>query len=126
MIARTSALEDNPSPLPMHRIPKRLSISPVVEAPQMKKIVANIQFGPLPAVTLRDLRRPTAKLSGGVRPSPAWRTRTTAKVATSVAAAPALRMKRQPSASVALDARKRPAAEPRNWVDVKRPKAVPQ
>lgn len=92
----------------------------------MKKIAANIQIGPLHAVRLRDLRQATASPSGEVRPSRACRMRTTARDATSVAAALAPRTRRQPSASVPLYASKKPAAEPRNWVDVKRPKVVPQ
>jgi hypothetical protein len=92
----------------------------------MKKIAANIQIDPFPAVRRRELRRATAGLSGEVRPSRAWRKRTTAKAATSVAAAPAFKTKPQPSASAALDASRRPAAEPRNGVDVKRPNVVPQ
>ena len=60
----------------MHRMPRRLSISPAVEAPQMKKIAANIQIGFFRGRAGR-LRRATAEVFGEVRPSRAWSTRTT-------------------------------------------------
>jgi hypothetical protein len=90
----------------------------------MKKIAANMQTGSFP--TTADLRRTAAVLPGDIRSSRAWRARTTAKAATSVAAAAVARTTRQPNTSAALDARRRPVAEPRNWVAVKRPKLVPQ
>ena len=98
----------------------------LVEAPQMKKIAANIQIGLFPQSRWETSGgRPLNSLAMFVHREHG-RTRTTAKAATSVAAAPALKTKRQPSTSVARDARRRPAAEPRNWVDVKRPKVVAQ
>jgi hypothetical protein len=111
-------LEDNPSPLLMQRKPNRLSISPVVEAPQMKKIAANIKKRQFPAATPSHLAWTTTGLSRGPLPLWGWRMATSAKAASRVTAALAFKTERQPNKSTVLDANRRPAAEPRNCIVV--------